>query len=163
MRLLGVDFGFKRIGLAVAETEPQIITARATIEASGTLKIDAEKLAVIAKREEVDTVVVGLPIEESGEEGKMARICRRLGGLLADHGVEVCFVDESYSSLEAERNLRLDHQGQDAPDTHALEGHGTVLKASQIRKLKDGEAARLILERFIAEGPAPCPAAPLDP
>jgi putative holliday junction resolvase len=149
-----VDFGFKRIGLAVAETEPQIITARATIEASGTLKIDAEKLAAMAKREEVDAIVLGLPIEESGEEGKMARICRRLGGLLSEQGVKVCFVDESYSSLEAERNLRTGPTDR--------EGHGTVLKASQIRKLKDGEAARLILERFIAEGPAPCPRAPLD-
>lgn len=136
MRLLGVDFGFKRIGLAIAETEPEIITARPSIEASGTLKIDAVRLAAIAKQEEADSVVLGLPVEESGEEGKMARICRTLAGHISDAGCDVQLVDETLTSVEAERNLRTYSQQE--------------MKGSQIRKLKDGEAARLILERYIA-------------
>jgi putative Holliday junction resolvase len=132
VRLLGVDFGFKRIGLAIAETEPQIVTGRPAMEASGALQTDASRITEFAKREEVDEVVLGLPIEESGEEGKMARICRMLAGHLEKSGLPVHLVDETLTSVEAEATLRADG-----------------LKASQRRKLKDGEAARLILQRFM--------------
>jgi putative Holliday junction resolvase len=132
MRLLGVDFGFKRIGLAIAETEVGIVTPRAPLTASGTLKRDAEAIAIFAKREEVDAVVLGLPVEESGEEGRMARICRTLAEHIVGNGMKVHLVDESMTSVQAERSL-MD------------EG----LKASQRRKLKDGEAAALILERYL--------------
>ena len=134
MRLLGIDFGFKRIGIAVAETEVGIVTPRPPIAASGTLKIDATEIAKMAKREEVDAVIIGLPIEESGEEGRMARICRTLGEHISGNGVTVHLVDESMSSVQADKLLREDG-----------------LKASQRRKLKDGEAAALILERYLDE------------
>jgi putative Holliday junction resolvase len=132
MRLLGIDFGFKRIGVAVAETEVGIVTPRPPLSASGTLKKDAEALAAFAKREEAAAIVLGLPVEESGEEGRMARICRTLAGLIEGNGVRVHLVDESMTSVQADGALRD-------------EG----LKASQRRKLRDGEAAALILERYI--------------
>lgn len=146
MRLLGVDFGFKRIGLAVAETDPGIVSARPSIEASGKLKTDAEQLASIARREEADLLILGLPIEETGDEGRMARICRTLAGHIAELGIVVELVDERYTSTEADRNLRE----ISTPD-------GKELRASQRRKLKDGEAARLILERFMTERGHPRP------
>lgn len=133
MRLLGVDFGFARIGIAVAETEFGIVSARPALAASGTLKKDAKALADFAKKEQADQLVLGLPLED-GEEGKMARICRTLADAIRAHGVPVVFVDETLSSVQAERSLRDDG-----------------LKASQRRKLKDGEAARLILERYMHE------------
>jgi putative Holliday junction resolvase len=132
MRLLGIDFGFKRIGVAVAETEVGIVTPRAPFEASGALKRDAEAITLLAKREEVDAVVLGLPIEESGEEGRMARICRTLADHIAGNGIVVHLVDESMTSVQADGALRQDG-----------------LKASQRRKLRDGEAAALILERYL--------------
>jgi putative Holliday junction resolvase len=151
LRLLGIDFGFKRIGIAIAETEPEIITARPTVEASGTLKIDAEKLAKIAKQEQVDAVILGLPIEESGEEGKMARICRTLAGHISAAGLQVHLVDERMTSIEADNNLRNLHPLAQFPSRQESSGKRKGdLKASERRKLKDGEAARLILERFIA-------------
>jgi len=132
MRLLGIDFGFKRIGVAVAETEVGIVTPRTSIMASGALKRDAEAILALARREEVSAIVLGLPVEESGEEGRMARICRTLGDHMAGRGIPVHFVDESLTSVQAESALRQ-------------EG----LKASQRRKLRDGEAAALILERYL--------------
>lgn len=134
MRLLGVDFGFKRIGLAIAETEVAIITPRPPIAASGTLKTDAVVLSEYAKKEAVDAVVIGLPLEEDGVDGRMARICRTVGEHLTSMGHTVHTVDESLTSVQADAGLR--EQG---------------LKASQRRKLRDGEAARVILERFINE------------
>ena len=132
MRLLGVDFGMARIGLAVGESEHDLATPRPPLAASGKLKTDAAAIAAIAKKEQAETVVVGLPIEEDGEEGKMARIARLLAGHIQDLGFKVALVDERMTSVEAESGLRR-----------------MDLKASERRKLRDGEAASLILERFM--------------
>lgn len=131
---MGVDYGFARIGIAIAETEPPIVTARPPLKASGKLARDGESLVKIARNEQAERVVVGLPIEENGGEGRMARICRTVAGHIASAGIPVSFVDERLTSVAAEHSLRE----QD-------------LKASQRRRLKDGEAARLILERFMNE------------
>lgn len=134
MRLLGIDFGFKRIGVAVGETSAGIASARPPITASGSLKKDANTIYLLAKNEQADLVVLGLPLEFESEEGRMSRICRILGGHIEELGVKVDYVDESLSSVQAETTLRQDD-----------------LKASQRRKLRDGEAARLILERYMHE------------
>lgn len=132
MRLLGVDFGMARIGIAVGETEFTLATAKAPLKASGKLKVDAAAIVELAKKEEADLVVVGLPVEEDGEEGKMARIARMLAGHIEAAGVKTALVDERMTSVEVEKGLRtLD------------------LKASERRKLRDGEAASLILERYM--------------
>ena len=132
MRVLGVDFGFKRIGLAVGETEIGIVTPRPSILASGALRPDAETIAAIAKKEEITHVVLGLPLDGTDEGGKMARICRMLAGHLGDLGLNVDLVDESFTSIEADEQLRA----QD-------------LTAAQRRKQRDGLAACQIVERFL--------------
>ena len=133
MRLLGVDFGFARIGIAVAETEPFAIGVRPTISASGKLQTDAVAIAERAKKEEVSSVVLGLPLDEDGAEGRMARITRQLAGHLENLGWTPHLVDERYTSVESEQLM-----------TEA------GLKGSQKRKAKDGEAAARILERYIS-------------
>lgn len=132
MRLLGVDFGFKRIGLAIGESDFGVITPKPTLAATGTLRSDAENLSHLAKRELVDKIVIGLPVEEDGNLGKMARVCQTVAGHLREKGHDVDLVDERYSSLEAEKALLVED-----------------LKASQRRKLRDGEAARILLERYL--------------
>ena len=131
MRLLGIDFGFKRIGVAIGESEVGIVTPRSAIAASGGLKADAKTIAALARKEEVKAIVLGLPVEETGNEGRMARICRTLAQHLTDLGETVHLVDEKYSSIEAEQVL-------------AEAG----LKPSQWKEHKDSEAAGLILERY---------------
>lgn len=132
MRILGIDFGFKRIGLAIGESEFGVTSAKPAIDATGTLKRDAENLAAIAKREQVDLVVLGLPVEEDGNHGKMARVCQTVAEHLRGYGLRVELIDERYSSVEAEATLRQED-----------------LRASQRRKLRDGEAARILLERYL--------------
>lgn len=132
MRLLGVDFGFKRIGVAVADSDYGLPNPRPALTAAGALKRDAEAIAALAKREEAAVIVLGLPVEPTGEEGRMARICRQLGGHLEALGLQVRFVDETLSSVQAERSL-LD----------------VGMKASDRRQRRDGEAACVILERYL--------------
>lgn len=131
MRLLGIDFGFARIGAAVTDDAVGLPTALSTMNASGKLKVDAQAIATLAKRQEADKVILGLPLED-GEEGKMARIMRQLGGHVEATGLVVDYVDETLTSVEAETALR-----------------GTDMKASQRKKLRDGEAACRILERYL--------------
>ena len=131
MRLLGVDFGFKRIGIAIGESEVGIVTPRSALAARGALKVDAQTLSQLARKEEVDAIVLGLPIEESGEEGRMARICRTLAAHLVDLGEDVHLVDEKYTSIEAEGLLA-----------------SAGMKPSDWKQHKDSAAAGLILERY---------------
>lgn len=132
MRLLGVDFGSKRIGIAVAEVQFGVITPRNPISPTGTLRKDAINLAALAKNEQADRIVLGLPLEPGGVEGRMAKIARTLAAEIEKAGCPVELVDETLTSVQAEAGLRADG-----------------LKASQRRKLLDGEAAGLILERYI--------------
>jgi putative Holliday junction resolvase len=132
MRLLGVDFGFKRIGLAIADTSIGLPSPRPAMTASGALKRDAIAIDTFAKREQADAIVLGLPVEEDGVEGRMARVCRQLAGHLEALGRPVHLVDESLSSVQAEESML--HEG---------------IKASQRKKRRDGEAACVILERYL--------------
>ncbi|RYG63045.1 Holliday junction resolvase RuvX [bacterium] len=134
MRLLGVDLGTVRIGVAVAETRPFVASPRPALKASGKLKIDAVALAAPAKREEAERIVVGLPLEfteEGRTEGKMARACRLLGKELEALGHSVGFADEAFTSVAAEEAMR-----------------DTGMTIAESRRKKDGEAACRILEAY---------------
>lgn len=137
MTLLGVDFGFKRIGLAITESDVGLPSALLPIAASGALKKDAAAIVEIARARRIEAIVLGLPVEESGEEGRMAHICRQLGDHIAGHGIPVTYVDEGMTSVAAEQTM------VDAG-----------LKASLRKRRRDGEAAALILERFLSESKA---------
>ena len=107
-----------------------IPTPKPNLAASGTLSRDASAIAELARREEADAVVVGLPMV-NGADTKMSRICRRLGDEIAKAGCRVEFADEELTSQAAEERLA-----------------GFGLKASEIKKQVDGEAAAAILIRF---------------
>lgn len=130
MRVLAVDFGGTRIGLAAGDFDG-VASPLAPLAASGTLARDAEAILKVAKSQEAELIVVGLPLNEGGEETKMSRVCRKLADAISQHGVKVECVDESFTSMESEAALRE-------------EG----LKASQVRKRVDGEAAVRIFERL---------------
>lgn len=131
MRALGVDFGGKRIGIAVAEVEARIASPRAAIAASGALKRDAAAISELCRKEEATLVVVGEPLGTESEPTKMSKICRKLGAEISLLGHEVRFVDESMTSVGATADLRA----QD-------------WTAAQRRRHIDSEAACRILERF---------------
>ncbi|MHB8636954.1 MAG: Holliday junction resolvase RuvX [Fimbriimonadaceae bacterium] len=135
MRLLGIDLGRRRIGVAVAESELEIATPRSPLRASGKLDSDADAIARIATAEAVAVVVVGVPeMEEADDGGRMQRACRELGARLSARGLRVEFVDEAFTSVEADLALRQ-----------------TGLTAAKRKARVDGEAAARILERYMSE------------
>lgn len=101
-RALGVDYGTKRIGLALSDAirmtaQPLEVVSRANL---------AETLRELARRHDIDTVVVGLPTGLSGHEGESASGARLLASEIEETlGLEVVFVDERFTSRMAESVL----------------------------------------------------------
>jgi putative Holliday junction resolvase len=131
-RLLGVDVGERRIGVAVSEGT---IAVPLTIIEHENRANDIARIVEIAQREHVDAIVVGLPISLSGEENEQARITRRFGDqLAAATDIPVIYHDERYSSVHAES----------AP--HAIPS----TKPARRRKTHlDDRAAAVILQSYI--------------
>jgi putative Holliday junction resolvase len=105
-RVLALDVGSKRIGVAVSD--PLGITAQGleTIQRQNKRK-DMEALGQLLKEYEVRQVVVGLPLRLSGAEGTQSEKMRRFASDLETHfGVTVHLWDERWTSTEANRLLR---------------------------------------------------------
>jgi putative Holliday junction resolvase len=106
MRLLGVDYGRRRIGLAKATSEARLAAPWRTLEVRG--REDAvRRLVEIIRTEGIEKVVVGLPIPASGEPGPASARVKRFGERIArESGVEVAYQDEYATTAEAEERLR---------------------------------------------------------
>ena len=105
-RILALDVGSKRIGVAVSD--PLGITAQGleTIQRQNKRK-DMETLGRLLKDYAVREVVVGLPLRLSGAEGTQSEKVRRFASELESHfGVTVHLWDERWTSTEANRLLR---------------------------------------------------------
>src|SRR3569832_425011 len=105
MRYLAVDWGTTRIGIAVGEDDHKIVSPRNVVQPTGTLKKDAVQLIAVAKNEQADAIVLGLPLEPGGEVGRMAKIARMLAKEIEQAGMRVELVDETLTSVQAEREM----------------------------------------------------------
>jgi putative Holliday junction resolvase len=102
-----VDYGRRRIGLAVCD--PLGITVRAlpTLAAGRDPEESADRTADVLSAEGVEAVVVGLPLHADGRESEMSGEARRFASRLGERlGVPVFLRDEGLSSWEAEQILR---------------------------------------------------------
>ena len=103
-RLLGIDFGERRIGIAVSDG---VVAVPLIIVAHESRAADLERVAAIVTEQTAAAVVVGLPLLSSGDEGEQARRCRRFGDALARRvAVPVLYHDETLSSVAAEQSVR---------------------------------------------------------
>jgi putative Holliday junction resolvase len=106
VRILAVDWGERRIGLAVSDPEGILATPLGTLEPRG-VEDALERVAATAREEEVAAVVVGLPLLLSGERGTAARSAEAFAaGLAARLEVPVDTYDERLTSALSQRRLR---------------------------------------------------------
>ena len=75
-RILGIDLGSKRIGLAVADAGIGIARPLATVNRGATLDADIDVLGGVCREQDVTELVIGLPVEAAGDEGTMAAAAR---------------------------------------------------------------------------------------
>ena len=129
---LGLDFGSKRIGLAVGQSITRQAQALTTLANDGAF---LTQLAQVIDEWQVKQLVFGLPLDESGEEQEITRRVRNFAKKISrDTGLPVHFIDERYTSYEAERTFQ---QGR----------AGGYKKASQKDQL-DALAAQIILQSW---------------
>lgn len=135
-RILAVDLGTRRVGLAISDEATGVALALDAFErARGeTAEVLADRVVARAREEAVSGIVVGLPLHMDGKESQATRAARGFAKLLRERsGLPVATWDERLSSHEAERRLR------DAPATRAR-------KRLQVNAL----AAQVILEEYLA-------------
>lgn len=107
MRVLGIDFGERRIGLALSDPTGTIATPLQTVPRRTGKRPPLSRLEGIARAREVSRLVVGLPLDLRGEETRWCRDVRAMGDELARRlGVPISYVDERMTSVRAERAVR---------------------------------------------------------
>ena len=143
-RLLGVDLGTRRIGLAIAERDALRARPLATLGRGRSLAADAEALKRVARANGIDELVVGLPLEMAGGEGPAALAAREWAGAIADAtGLPVTLRDERLSSYVAEGRVGRAKRGPSGGPP------GPARRAANRARI-DREAARVILEDELA-------------
>ena len=132
MRVMAIDYGDQRIGLAVSDPTGLLCGEAWTMQ-EWNMERASKRIAEEAARREVGTLVLGLPKNMDGSEGPRAEKSRAFAALLeADSGLPVVLWDERRSSIEA----------------HAIL-HAAGKKEKVHRKTVDAVAASLILQGYL--------------
>ena len=136
MRILAIDFGLKRIGLALSDREGRLALPYTTLVKKDNAQLMAE-LQNILEREDVDGVVVGLPLGLDGEETLTTRQAKNFAQRLRKvcPSLPVYLHNEALSSSEA---------------AHRLSESG--IRGRKQKDVLDQVAAAVILESFLACG-----------
>jgi putative Holliday junction resolvase len=104
-RLLGVDYGTVRVGLAISDPD-RMIASPLTTYTRRNPDIDAAYFRQVIATEEVVELVVGLPMHTDGREGVKANEARAYGAWLGEvTGLPVVFADERFTTVHAESAL----------------------------------------------------------
>ncbi len=102
MRSLGIDYGRRRIGLALSDPTMFISSPLDIIENKGIKKTVARIMDIVVKND-VGLIVMGLPFSVDGSENEMCREVRTFAEALQNNGLPIEFIDERYTSFEAEQ------------------------------------------------------------
>lgn len=135
MRVLAIDYGAKRMGLAISDREGKFAFAAGTLERRGA----QHDIAALCKRitdEKIELIIFGLPLHMSGKEGLEAAAVRNFAEKLRQAcALPVDFFDERMTTLEAKRTLQ------------------TMGVTSKKQKMHIDETAASILLRAYLESP----------
>ena len=133
MRIMGVDYGDARTGIAISDLLCSIVGTTTVIHSRNREKtLDA--IDELVKKNEVGQIVMGLPKNMDGSEGPRAELCREFAACLEERtGVNVALWDERRTTVEA-HNILSQH------NYHGKKRKDTV----------DAVAASLILEGYLA-------------
>jgi putative Holliday junction resolvase len=132
--VLGLDFGARRIGLAVSDAEAAIAFPIGALERRG-LPADLTALGELVRERDIVAVVVGLPLHMDGRSGTGAEAARAFADSLREAiGLPVALIDERWTTAQAKRSL------DDAPR-----------KSRRRKENVDALAATLILRTYLEQ------------
>ncbi|MFZ2125215.1 MAG: Holliday junction resolvase RuvX [Candidatus Saccharimonadales bacterium] len=101
-RIVSLDVGEKRIGVAVGDSGVCIAVPFDTVDVDGS---ELESIAKIIIKERADKIVIGYPRNQSGEATKQTEFVEEFAKKLTDMASEIVFQDESLTSVMAEQQL----------------------------------------------------------
>jgi putative Holliday junction resolvase len=135
MRVLGIDLGERRVGVAVSDPTGSIAQPLPTLQKRAGNRMPLATLKKLAEQYEVQEIVMGLPLAPSGDDTEWTRTVREAASKLEERsGVPVHLVDERYTSKAAERAVR---------------GLGLPKKKREEKGRVDAAAAVLILQSWL--------------
>lgn len=138
-RILAIDPGSVRLGLAISDTERRLASPLTTYTRRDPVQ-DAGYFKKLVEQEAIGLIVVGLPIHEDGSEGAQAKAARVFGAWLKDAtGLDIVYYDERFTSFAADL---------------AFEEAGLTKKQRKARR--DRVAAQILLQTYLDAG---CPSA----
>jgi putative Holliday junction resolvase len=131
-RVAAIDLGKARVGVAVTDELGLMAHARPFLDGKSRKALLAS-LVELAREEQLERFLVGLPLEMNGDHGPAAQRALEFAQQLADAtGVEIEMIDERLSTVEASRRLR-----------------DRGVKARDQKSLVDGAAAAVILQSWL--------------
>ncbi len=131
-RLLAVDWGARRTGIAVSDENRDFVFVRPVVIVNSSEASVVSQIVDIAKVEKVCGIVIGLPLYSDGAESDTTKQVKIFAEDLARNiDLPIVFIDESFSSVNAQEDM------------------GKV-RVKDIKQCLDSESARVILENAIA-------------
>ncbi len=133
-RILGLDVGTNRIGIALSDETALIAQPYQSLKVGSTLGGIVNEIEVLCKENDVQTIVVGLPLSLGGGQScESVTRAKEVGALLeARLGVEIVFIDERFTTAQSER-LLID----------------AGVRRKKRRQVVDKVAASLILQSYL--------------
>ncbi len=131
-RIIGLDIGDKRIGIAISDPLHYTAAGLETIHRTA-IDRDVRRISEIAERHGAVTIVVGLPLNMDGSTGEQAEKVRAFGKKLArETQLPIVYEDERLTTISAIRTLTIQK-----------------VKTGKNRDLVDMQAAAIILQKFL--------------
>ena len=127
-RIIGIDWGARRVGVAVSDETRQMVFTRPVIAGNDAV----QEIVKMVSDEKISGIVLGLPLRTDGSESDTTKSVRGFANDLSSIvNVPICFIDETLSSISAQETMGR-------------------LRQSDIKQNLDSESARLILENAIS-------------
>ena len=135
--VFALDYGRKRVGVAVSDPTQTFVFPRPTLHRK---VLDADLLSLKCQfvEEGAGILLIGLPLNADGSEGEMAKEVREFGAKLGSAvGVKATFWDERYTSLEAEERLRELYRDRKERKSRLDQAAAAIILRTWLERIED--------------------------
>jgi putative holliday junction resolvase len=134
-KILALDYGRSSVGMAVSDEDRQVVFGRGSIRNYGSLNNLFEKIRLFCETEKITEIVMGIPVDENGDETVQTEKIRAIAEKLEQYlrNIPISFEDESFTTFEANEFL----------------AEKVNVKGSVRKQTEDEIAATIILKRYL--------------
>ena len=130
-RLLAIDYGARRVGLALSDPLKMIASPYRTI-INNNITILIEEIITIVAAEDVELTIIGLPLGMAGQKTEQTKKVEEFVDKLTDRGIIIKYEDERWSSVAAKRSMKEQN-----------------IKSGYNKDLVDQTAAAIFLQQYL--------------